>query len=82
MRNWLFRETRNFVKRRVSFAKQRNSFRIVFRETKSETSFAGNPTYTVFRITATIEIRSWFRRKSSFGAAGIGTIWRPLKESK
>jgi hypothetical protein len=43
MRNWLFRETRNFAKQPVSFAKQRNSFRIEFRKTKSETSFAGNP---------------------------------------
>jgi hypothetical protein len=43
MRNWLFRETQNFAKQPVSFAKQRNSFRIEFRETKSETSFAGNP---------------------------------------
>jgi hypothetical protein len=43
MRTWLFRETKNFAKRPVSFAKQRNSFRIEFRETKSETSFAGNP---------------------------------------
>jgi hypothetical protein len=43
MRNWLFRETRNFAKHPVSFAKQRNSFRIEFRETTSETSFAGNP---------------------------------------
>jgi hypothetical protein len=46
MQNWLFRETRNFVKQPVSFAKQRNSFRIEFRETKSETSFAGNPNFT------------------------------------
>jgi hypothetical protein len=45
MRNWLFRETRNFAKRPVSFAKQQNSFRIEFRETRSETSFAGNPTH-------------------------------------
>jgi hypothetical protein len=31
----------------VSFAKQRNSFRIEFRETKSETSFAGNPNHII-----------------------------------
>jgi hypothetical protein len=43
MQNWLFRETRNFAKQPVSFPKQQNSFRIEFRETKSETSFAGNP---------------------------------------
>jgi hypothetical protein len=54
MRNWLFRETRNFVKQPVSFAKQRNSFCIEFRETKSETSFAGNPSisrYPRFQMT-------------------------------
>jgi hypothetical protein len=45
MQNWLFRETQNFAKQPVSFAKQRNSFRIKFRETKSETSFAGNPSH-------------------------------------
>jgi hypothetical protein len=45
MQNWLFRETRNFAKQPVSFAKQRNSFRIEFHETKSETSFAGNPNF-------------------------------------
>jgi adenine specific DNA methylase Mod len=43
MRNWLFCETRNFAKQPVSSAKQRNSFRIEFRETKSKKSFAGNP---------------------------------------
>jgi hypothetical protein len=43
MRNWLFCKTRNFAKRLVCFAKLQNSFRIEFRETKSETSFAGNP---------------------------------------
>jgi hypothetical protein len=42
MQNWLFCETRNFVKRLVSFAKQQNSFHIEFRET----SFAGNPNHT------------------------------------
>jgi hypothetical protein len=43
MQNWLFCEARNFAKQPVSFAKQRNLFRIKFREIKSETSFAGNP---------------------------------------
>jgi hypothetical protein len=38
MRNWLFHKTQNFAKQLVSFAKQRNSFRIEFLETKSETS--------------------------------------------
>jgi hypothetical protein len=46
MQNWLFRETRNFVKQPVSFAKQRNSFCNEFPETKSETSFAGNPRWS------------------------------------
>jgi hypothetical protein len=36
-------QTQNFVKRRVNFAKQGKSFCIKFRETKSKTSFAGNP---------------------------------------
>jgi hypothetical protein len=43
MQNWLFCETQNFVKRPVSFGKQQNLFRIEFCETKSETSYAGNP---------------------------------------
>jgi hypothetical protein len=46
----LFRETRNFAKQPVSFAKQRNSFRIEFRETRSETSLAGNPMYDALII--------------------------------
>jgi hypothetical protein len=50
MRNLLFRETQNFAKRPVSFTKQQNSFRIEFRETKSETSFDGNPTSTLPQI--------------------------------
>jgi hypothetical protein len=50
MRNWLFPETRNFAKQPVSLAKQRNSFRIEFRETKSETSFAGNPSGTAIEF--------------------------------
>jgi hypothetical protein len=45
MRNWLFREARNFAKRPVSFAKLRNLFRIEFRKTRSKTSFAGNPNF-------------------------------------
>jgi hypothetical protein len=43
MQNWLFRETQNFAKQPVSFAKQQNLFGIEFCETKSETSFAENP---------------------------------------
>jgi hypothetical protein len=50
MQNWLFCKTRNFAKRLVSFAKQQNSFRIEFCETKSETSFAGNPTPEYFSL--------------------------------
>jgi hypothetical protein len=43
MQNWLGCETQNFANWPVSLAKQRNSFCIEFRKTKSETSFAGNP---------------------------------------
>jgi hypothetical protein len=43
MQNWLFCETQNFAKWPVSLAKQQNLFCIEFRETKSEMSFAGNP---------------------------------------
>jgi hypothetical protein len=64
MRNWLFRETRNFAKRPVCFAKQRNSFRIDFRETKSETSFAGNPKSSLYeRLMCAVE---FFRQQPNF----------------
>jgi hypothetical protein len=43
MRNWMFCETQSFTKRPDCFAIQPNSFCIEFRETRSQTSFVGNP---------------------------------------
>jgi hypothetical protein len=75
MRNWLFGETRNFAKQPVSFAKQQNSFRIEFRETKSETSFAGNPSHRENCHTA-----DWYSQRTEF-QSGQPKAWTARRVS-